>query len=339
MNRAKEIWIKILKWAGVIAAACVVLFIIGRVGVRFAESASQSINGIAGADGFYGGGMANSATSNKGSGFFAGDSYDVDYDYNSPSEPESEGNSEVTSGRKLIRKAGMSVDTLDYDAYMARFDEILSETGAYTEHSYLSLYGRNEERRLTVTIRVPDKNLEVLLARLPEGGSVKSQSLDVSDVTLQYTDIEAHRDMLKEEQAWLLSALGDSTDLEQLLMVRDRLTNVNYELESLERQLRSMDSQIDYATVEFTLTEVQRITQEPEGIWGRIVKGVKENFEDVRDFIVDFIVWTFSNVFTFLLLVAIGGIGFLIVRFTIRRRKKKKEKQKALEEQSDDSDT
>ena len=88
--------------------------------------------------------------------------------------------------------------------------------------------------------------------------------------------------MLETEQQRLLELLETAESLDDILTIESRLTEVQYELDSKESQLRTYDNQIDYSTVYLDINEVVRYTpQEQKGTWERISTGFRENLYSV----------------------------------------------------------
>lgn len=300
----------------VLAVVC--MFLLGRaVQNSFTSGSYNDAAGIQGSPSFSGGGMKNSVD----------ESFDMDVSYEVSGSDSAQNNNSVSApahGQKFIRTADFRMETLDFDAAVDNLQDFVEEVGGYMEENDTELYG--EYRNLSATIRVPDEKLEYFLEKLPEGGSVLKKSVTQRDVTLQYSDTEARRDMLVEEQKWLMNAMTQAVDVTEMITVRDRLTEVNYELESQERQLRLLDSQISYATIYYNLRETARLSEIPETLWERLTEGVKQNLEDVKDFLVELFVWAVTHVFTALLLAVTGFIVFRLVKLWLKHKKKKEEK-------------
>ena len=79
-------------------------------------------------------------------------------------------------------------------------------------------------------------------------------------MTSQYTDYEARLDSLRTQEERLLAMLEKSEDVESLIALEQRLADVRYELESIERNLRNLDLQISYSTINLNLQEVEVYT-------------------------------------------------------------------------------
>ena len=79
-------------------------------------------------------------------------------------------------------------------------------------------------------------------------------------MTSQYTDYEARLSSLRTQEERLLSMLEKSEDVESLIALEQRLADVRYELESIERNLKNLDLQISYSTITLNLQEVEIYT-------------------------------------------------------------------------------
>ena len=84
---------------------------------------------------------------------------------------------------------------------------------------------------------------------MSEEANVTYSSESTEDVTLAYTDMQSHVAALRTEQETLLSMLGQAQSMEDILAIQTQLTQVRYEIESYESQLRVYDNQVDYSTV------------------------------------------------------------------------------------------
>ena len=96
---------------------------------------------------------------------------------------------------------------------------------------------------------------------LTEGiGNVISSGRSAENVTSQYTDYEARLSSLKTQEERLLAMLSESGDLESLIALEARLSEVRYEIESIERNLRNLDQRLAYSTINLEIREVEVYT-------------------------------------------------------------------------------
>ena len=187
-----------------------------------------------------------------------------------------------------------------------------------------------------MTIRIPDANLDDFVTVMSGMSNVVSKTSTATDVSLQYTDLESKRDMYRAEQESLMQLLEKAESIEDITYLTQRLTEVRYNIESMERQLRLYDNQVDYATVSLRVTEVEVLT--PQVIEQKTpAEEIKEGFQASLDDVINSLKRTGMNfvinlpyiIRTLAILAIIAGIGFAVVRIIIAVIKKSIRKRKA----------
>ena len=263
------------------------------------------------------------------------DSYDGSFDGDyaeAPSEPLEEVNPALQK-RKLITTMNMDVETKAFDELLPWIEHRVTEVGGYIESMDVyngSSYGSDQPvRNASMTLRIPAANLSGFVEEMQEKSNIVRQNTSVEDVTLSYVDAEARRDTYRAEQKSLLSILEDAETIEEVLAVRSQLTDVNYQLESAERQIRSYDNRINFDTIHLSVDEVETLTpvEEPTVV-SRIVEGFGDNLHAVCDWVVDVFVWLVTHIPQIVLLVIIVTI-VLFVRQAMKPYMDKHKKAKA----------
>lgn len=246
----------------------------------------------------------------------------------------------VAANRKLIRTVSLSLETKTYDDLMSDITKRITECGGYLENMDANTRYNSTNRDAYMTIRIPVTKLDSFLGQVSEISNVVSRSESTEDVTLSYVDMESHRDALKIEQERLLALLENAENLTDILEIEGRLTEVRYELEYMESQLRTYDNLVEYATVHLNISEVQDLTDvEEKGFWEEIGEGFTDSIEGVWEFLKDafsFIIIAFPYL---LLIAAIIGINVLIIVLIVRgckkRARKRAEKKQATQEKTE----
>ncbi len=235
--------------------------------------------------------------------------------------------------RKLITTMNISAETDDMDALLAHVDSRVSSLGGYIESSDISngsyrSYSdkRTRYRYANLTIRIPAGNLSEFINDVQENTNITNQSKNIEDVTLTYTDLESHKRMLKTEEERLLDFMEQAETIEDMIAVESRLTEVQYQLDSMESQLRTYDNRINYSTVYLNIEEVVEftVTEEPKSMWEEIGTGFTESFDTVKEGLRDFFVWFVSHlpeiVMWVIVLFLIVKIAQIFWRLAWRRR-------------------
>jgi hypothetical protein len=239
--------------------------------------------------------------------------------------------------RKLIKTVDISLETENYDSLLSGLETKVTELGGYIESRYSSnssyqnpsYSGSRELRYTSMTVRMPKDKLDTFLDSVSEQTNVVSISENVEDVTLQYVDMESHKKALATEQERLLELLEQAQTVEDIISIEDRLSQVRYQIESMESQLRTYDNKIDYSTVYLTINEVEQYSPtEGETIGERIRNGFLDSMEGVKDGVTEFAIW-FVVKLPYLVVWAIVIAVIVFIFSKIRKHIRKKHAQKA----------
>lgn len=232
----------------------------------------------------------------------------------------------VDTSRKLITTMNISTETENLDEVLAGVQSKVKELGGYVESSSVyngSKYaGRTISRDASLTLRIPADKLDQFVATIEEGTNITNKSTNVEDVTLQYVDTESRKKALKAEEARLLEIVKDAETVEDIIKVEERLSEVRYQLESIESQLRSYDNRVNYSTVYLDISEVTQFTPtEDKGVIQRIGEGFVKSCKSVWNAIVEFFVWFIIHIPQIILLAILVVVIVVIVK-KVKNKKK-----------------
>ncbi len=247
----------------------------------------------------------------------------------------------ATTDRKLIKTVNMDVETREYDKLLASVENKVTELGGYIESldAYNgSMYNSyRSTRNANLTIRIPKDKLDDFLDTVSGIGNVTSRSENVQDVTLTYVDLQSHRDALQTEQERLLQLLEQAENVEDIITIEQRLSDVRYQLESMESQLRSYDNQVDYSTVYLYINEVEVYTPvEEETVWKRISTGFADSLKNIGEGLKEAGIWFVIHI-PYLVLWAVVILILILILKKIKKRTKRiraEEQKKFAEEEA-----
>ena len=291
---------------------------------------SASSDKTTSAESYYGNGMAPGAMDN-------GIYYEGEMEAGSSSVNSSES---VRAGRKLIRTVHLDVETMDFDNLLSYVKNKTAELGGYVEsmdiyngssyytYSYSGTGYRNN-RSGSLTLRIPKDNLDSFLTVVEDNSNITNRSEQEKDVTLDYVDLDSHKAVLVAEQERLLVLMEQAQTMEDIIVLESRLSEIRYQIESMESQLRTYDNQIEYSTVYLSITEVVELTQvEPVELttWERISQGFMESLENIGIGFKEFFIY-FIIAIPYLILVAVFVLLILgIVLFCVKKGTSKHKK-------------
>lgn len=243
---------------------------------------------------------------------------------------------ENLTGRKLIKKVDLEVETLNYDGLMEELEKKVSESSGYIESSELSgksIYHMQNTRYANFVIRIPEERLEEFVSSFSKISNVISKRESVEDITLQYVDTESRKKSLQIEQERLFSLLEKADSIETIIALETRLSEVRYEIENYESTLRTYDNQVDYSTVTVQINEVERITEPvPETTWQRIKSGFSESVFHLTKQLKELFIFLVISIPYIVVIAIFSFMVFLLIRFLDQLSKKRAEKRKKADD-------
>lgn len=279
-----------------------------------------------------------------GSGGYSDYSDYSDYEYDTSMGANSEETMDLNSSvedsfvtntnqtnRKLIKNASLYLETREFDELYLNIQKEISDLNGYIEKSSLyngsSYYEYQELRSASLTIRIPNDKLEDFISDVKTISNVTNCEQSVEDVTLAYCDLESHMKALRTEQERLIELLDSAENVEDIITIESRLSQVRYEIESMESQLRTFDNLIDYSTVNMEINEVETLTPTiQKSSLVRIKEGFLESTDNViygiKEFLINFII---ELPYLIMWLVIIIFIIFVLIKIAKRSMKTKKE--------------
>lgn len=169
---------------------------------------------------------------------------------------------------KIIYTGFISMQTTEFDDSVASLEQTVKEFGGFVQDSGVQGNARTMSDGTTViqdrwahyVVRIPAEKFDTFMTTAGGIGNVTNSSRSAQNVTSQYTDYEARLESLTVQEERLLEMLKKSGDLESLITLEARLSEVRYEIESIERNLRNLDQRLAYSTVELDISEVEKYT-------------------------------------------------------------------------------
>lgn len=222
--------------------------------------------------------------------------------------------------RKLIKTIDLDAETKEYDAFMAEIEAQVKALSGYIERSETySPSGNNagEARRAYITARIPSDKIDVFMNSAFSLAHITRKNENVTDVTLEYTDISARQKSLRIEQERLMELLTEADSADTLILLEQRLSEIRYEIESLESQLRVYDNQVTYSTVYMNIYEVKTLTAGTEdGFLSQLQAGFSKNLHAVGTFLRDALLMLLAGI---PILLPVAGIVLFVYSICRRR--------------------
>lgn len=161
--------------------------------------------------------------------------------------------------RKIIRTAGLYMETYAFDNSVATMLDSVRANGGYVEKSTTWLYYPERDvsmKKGTFVVRVPQENFEKSKEEIEKIGKVLSSSMGGNDVTGQYYDIETRLNMKKEEEKRILDLIAKAEKVEDFIKLEQALSEIRTDIEIFQTRLNSIDRLSSFSTITVDLTEV-----------------------------------------------------------------------------------
>lgn len=277
------------------------------------------------------------ATEGGDYGWFEADM--IDYDYEKPmvataaSEVASNGqNIDVPkeTSEKIIKNGSLSLETLEFDRFISELESSVNSFGGYVESS--EQWGSVGYRYSNYTVRIPSQHYDAFVALVGDMGTITSSNESVTNVTLQYIDIEARLNSLIAERDSFMKLMDRAETIEEILKIQGYLTDVNYQIESYTSQLNSLKNKVSYSTITISINEVERVTPPaPKTVGERISTQLSQNLYDIGEGFKDLTVWFISSLpYLAIYAVIIAVIVFVVISVSKSTRKKQEKKMAEL---------
>ena len=238
-------------------------------------------------------------------------SYDMAYTENAyPAEAEEYGGFAVTGGtqlesgsgaapegspEKLIYSASATVETTEFDGTIEKLSALVEQYGGFVESSsvngsnyYTQSRGYSSTRCASYVIRVPSEKFSALMGSLSTLGNVPYSHTYTENITAQYHDTDARLTAYQTQEARLLEMMEAAKTVEDLIAIEEKLTELRYQIESLQSTLKNWDRQVAYSTLDLEVQEVVEYTPESRMSYGQelalaLSSGLKRTGEFFKD--------------------------------------------------------
>ena len=219
--------------------------------------------------------------------------------------------------KKIIVTGNLNVETLDFDNVLNILEANVKKYGGYIQGSSISS-NRNDRRYYDACIRIPAESYNEFLNATKENVNVIFYSENTDDITEKYTDIQARINSLKAEEAKVLEFYDKANNLEELMSVESRLTDIRYEIDSLETKIKNYDLLVNYSTLNIGITETKVYTKTNDNFFSKLGLNFVNGWSNFVNVLQDIILGIVYNLWIVILVVVV------IVGIVIYRKKRNK---------------
>ena len=183
---------------------------------------------------------------------------------------------------KIISTYYMNLETIDFEKSKQEIDSLIKDQKAFIENSNISSRAFDNSRNYRsgdFSIRIPKENIDKFKDSLAQIGNVTQENINKEDVTKFYRDTESRLKVVTSKEKRLLELLEKASKIEDIIIIESELTDTIYEKETLEKDLKSVDEKVEYATLNLQLIEVRNFSN-VEGSDSSLSLRLKNAFKD-----------------------------------------------------------
>jgi len=151
--------------------------------------------------------------------------------------------------------------------------------------------GKDNTKSGTVSVKVPVNNFEKTFSEMKKVASlVLRESASGTDVTEQYTDLQAQLKNKQTEEQAFTRIMEQAQKIDDILAVQRELSRVRGQIEQLQGRIKYLESQTDMSTITASLTEDANISiTDKWRPWQVVKESVSVLVKKIQDF-VDFVI-------------------------------------------------
>ncbi|MFH1520248.1 MAG: DUF4349 domain-containing protein [Candidatus Micrarchaeota archaeon] len=168
-----------------------------------------------------------------------------------------------SSSKSYITKEGSIKLKVPDGTLETKYEELkaslMAEGATFSDINY---YEYSDRKQYTITMKVLPSKFDSINNMLKEAGELKDMSVQLEDVTQQYTDTETRIKNKEIELDRLRALYNQSGEITDLLEVEHELSRVETELELLKQNKIYLDSKIQKSTIYLTIYEDKPATQQ-----------------------------------------------------------------------------
>lgn len=259
--------------------------------------------------------------------------FDAD-DAKNESAPNPASDDPEALSEKIIYNVYTSVSVEDVDVAVKSITEKVKALGGYI--SYANTYTSNGYNYANIEVRVPSENLSVMEEHTYSIGKVEEYTLSTDNVTENYYDIKARLDHSLSQEEQLLEILKQAKNVEEILLVRAELDQVQERIESYKGRIRVWDSLVDYSTMTYNIRPIPTLDTDTDDspriikldeTWRAMKRGFNNSIIAVANFF-SFLLRTLAVLFIPLLILGVIAVVIIVIVKSSRKRKKEKQEKK-----------
>jgi Domain of unknown function (DUF4349) len=224
-------------------------------------------------------------------------------------------NSIVQTLPQLIKTADLSLKVKSIEPALAEVRNLVKQTkGDIYNFEDQKPNDAESHHQISMEIKVPQTQLDEVLAKFGKLGTITNQKVKAEDVTTQLVDIDARLKNLRQEEMMISKIMERAGSVKDVLSVSKELSRVRSEIESIDATQKSLRGRVAYSTINLQLEEsVATIKDSGNPIGLRVGETWNSSTHMVGETVTNLVLLLIGLV-PFIPLFALGGGAFYLYR-------------------------
>jgi hypothetical protein len=219
--------------------------------------------------------------------------------------------------KKIIKDGRMGLKVTDLEKTKKNVDELVkSNEGYYSNESYTNT---DFESSYQLKIRIPAENYEKFITGIESGeAEITYKEIDARDVTDQFIDLETRLNNKRNYLQRYQNFVKQAANIKEILEIEEKIRGLEEEIESTVGKLKYIGDQVDYSTLDLSITQQKEFRYSPS-VHGKFTEKLKQSFSKGW--------YGFVEFFLFMIRIWPVWIIGVILYYVVRRYKQRKRKQ------------
>lgn len=199
----------------------------------------------------------------------------------------------IPSERKVITTASISMEVESLDEAYKSLTEIANRSGGYVSGSNYDV-GYDNVKSGSITLRIPQKGYESVIASIRALGEVESENTSGNDVTEEYVDLKARLSNKKKVEERFTEILDRAITIADILKVEREIASVREEIERMTGRINYLENMTSLATITVSLHEAYGTAPEripDKWIASKVFKAAWKSFHESATSILTAMIW------------------------------------------------
>lgn len=230
----------------------------------------------------------------------------------------------TVTAAKVVRTVDLTIATTTFDADSDAITKLALSTGGYIAN--VSVNGEASDRMdrtAYYSLRIPSAQLDSFLAGLADVGRVTYRNETSTDMTTQYSDTSTRLKTQQDKMTRLQELMKQAIDVSDLLEIESEIADTQYEIDTLQSSLLTIDRDVDKSSVTLTLQEQSAgdTAKTVElSLWQRIAGGFTASIRATGTFLQNLLVFLVMILPALAVIALVAAIATPLLRARRRRR-------------------